>query len=473
MTNQKKLELVELVLLELGLKECADTRVGDPGGGESGSGGIRGISGGERRRVSAGIQLLTNPKMLLCDEVTSGKLQFPHFVCAMQVLFCAMLGLFCAMLVLFAYACYPFKSTNTRFSHPSPLGLDAFSSFEVMKTLTKLAYSSQKTIIISIHQPRSEIFKLLSESDGQMILMSKGDVVYSGPVRTVLPWIESTGVGACPSGVNPFDYLLDLSMVDFASEAIEKATAVRRDFLVQAWAGRKNNSKFATLTSWGGNGGESSTLHGNGSSSFATMAVDIIPTGSGPTLLTQIRVLTSRGWINQIRDNIVLWGCIGECIVIGLAVGCIFFQLDDSAEGIRSRTSLVYSVGAIQAYLMLMIFIYRLSQEIVIYDRERIDRWYGPLPHLVSGVLFSAIPNIVYPVGKFCLLQFERNNAVFFQFMSMLTHIIYVEAIVVFSAIVYFMTGLRTDSLDHFGWWTLVNVAMQFITYVLYLPIFP
>ncbi|KAF9344117.1 hypothetical protein BGX26_004763, partial [Mortierella sp. AD094] len=71
MSSQKKRELVELVLLELGLKECADTRVGDAGGGENGSGGVRGISGGERRRVSAGVQLLTNPKMFLCDEVTS------------------------------------------------------------------------------------------------------------------------------------------------------------------------------------------------------------------------------------------------------------------------------------------------------------------------------------------------------------------------------------------------------------------
>lgn len=79
MTEQKKQELVELVLLELGLKDCAETRVGDPGGGESGSSGIRGISGGERRRVSAGIQLLTNPKMLLCDELTSGKSL--HFIC--------------------------------------------------------------------------------------------------------------------------------------------------------------------------------------------------------------------------------------------------------------------------------------------------------------------------------------------------------------------------------------------------------
>jgi ABC-type multidrug transport system ATPase subunit len=65
MSSEKKHELVELVLLELGLKDCADMRIGDPGGGEQGSGGIRGINGGERRRVSAAVQLLTNPKMLL------------------------------------------------------------------------------------------------------------------------------------------------------------------------------------------------------------------------------------------------------------------------------------------------------------------------------------------------------------------------------------------------------------------------
>ncbi|KAF9428498.1 hypothetical protein BGZ94_002168 [Podila epigama] len=352
MSSQKKKELVELVLLELGLKECADTRVGDPGGGEQGSGGIRGISGGERRRVSAAVQLLTNPKMLLCDEVTSG--------------------------------------------------LDAFSSYEVMKSLTKLAKSSQKTIVISIHQPRSEIFKLLSESDGQMVLLSRGDVIYSGPVRSVLPWIERVGVGSCPTGVNPFDYLLDLSMIDFASEAMEKTTALRRDQLVEAWANRDrthtlvNSPTDITLPTI--SGGESSTsVVGDGS--FASLAVDMIPKGSGPSLWSQIQVLTSRGWKNQRRDSIVFWGCVGECIVVALAVGAIFFQLDDTAAGIRSRSSLVYAVGAIQSYLMSMILIYRLSQDITVYDRERMDRWYRPLPHLVSSVLYSTPSNILYPVG--------------------------------------------------------------------------
>ncbi|KAG0044646.1 hypothetical protein BGZ83_010116 [Gryganskiella cystojenkinii] len=402
MSKQKRQELVELVLLELGLKDCANTRVGDAGGGESGSGGIRGISGGERRRVSAGVQLLTNPKMLLCDEVTSG--------------------------------------------------LDAFASYEVMKSLTKLAASSNKTIVISIHQPRSEIFKLLAESDGQMVLLSRGDVIYSGPVKSVLSYIESTGLGTCPSGVNPFDYLLDLSMIDFASEAMERTTGIRREQLVQAWIdrGAKNNLKNVKQVHFDSpsskiteaDGGKSSrvtgplVLPGGGVvSTFATFAVDVIPTGKGPSLWSQIRVLTSRGWRNQIRDSIVIWSCVGECIVIGLAVGVIFSQLNDTAEGIRSRASLVFSVGSIQSYLMLMILIFRLSQDIVIYDRERMDRWYGPLPHLVSTVLYSALPNTLYPV--------------------------------VFSIIVYYMTGLRTDSVQHFCWWLLVNICMQFTTFAL------
>ncbi|KAF9159252.1 hypothetical protein DFQ26_006751 [Actinomortierella ambigua] len=390
MSSNDKAALVELVLLELGLKGCANTMVGDPGGGESGSGGVRGISGGERRRVSAGVQLLTNPKMLLCDEVTSG--------------------------------------------------LDAFSSYEVMKSLTNLAKSTQKTIVISIHQPRSEIFKLLAESDGQMALLSRGDVVYSGPVRSVLPWVEAIGLGTCPMGVNPFDFLLDLSMIDFTSEATERSSAVQRNLFVRAWADRsfrqldEHGSPVSpiNLAMLSSSGGESSRPLA-GAPSSVSMAVDMVPKGAGPSLLSQIRVLTSRGWINQQRDSIVAWGCIAECIFMGLVVGAVFFQLPGDMAGIRSRSSMIYAVGAIQSYLMLMIMIYRQTHDIGVYDRERMDRWYGPLPHLISSSFYTALPNIVYPV--------------------------------VFSSISYYLAGLRTDKVEHFGWWILTNIMMQFATY--------
>jgi energy-coupling factor transporter ATP-binding protein EcfA2 len=65
MPKHEKLERVEKVLRQLNLVRCADTRVGVPGV-------TRGISGGERRRVSIGLDLIVNPRLLFLDEPTSG-----------------------------------------------------------------------------------------------------------------------------------------------------------------------------------------------------------------------------------------------------------------------------------------------------------------------------------------------------------------------------------------------------------------
>lgn len=71
----------------------------------------------------------------------------------------------------------------------------------------------------------------------------------------------------------------------------------------------------------------------------------------------------------------------------------------------------MYAVGALHIYLMLMIMIYCLSHNIAVYDRERMGRWYGPIPHLVSGILFSAPPNILYSVGEsLCFVQLFEDS---------------------------------------------------------------
>lgn len=80
MPTSEKYNMVESLIMELGLIACADVLVGDAHRGEADHGGRHGISGGERRRVSAALQLLTNPSALLCDEVTSGKLHTVFFL---------------------------------------------------------------------------------------------------------------------------------------------------------------------------------------------------------------------------------------------------------------------------------------------------------------------------------------------------------------------------------------------------------
>lgn len=63
-TAEERVKVVEEVILQLGLKECADTRIGDNE--------HKGCSGGEKRRTSIGVQLLANPSVLFLDEPTTG-----------------------------------------------------------------------------------------------------------------------------------------------------------------------------------------------------------------------------------------------------------------------------------------------------------------------------------------------------------------------------------------------------------------
>lgn len=67
-TENERKDAVNAVILELGLKECAETRVGNKV--------RRGCSGGEKRRTSIGVQMIANPSLLFCDEPTTGRLEW-------------------------------------------------------------------------------------------------------------------------------------------------------------------------------------------------------------------------------------------------------------------------------------------------------------------------------------------------------------------------------------------------------------
>ncbi|KAL9602335.1 MAG: hypothetical protein Q9219_001901 [cf. Caloplaca sp. 3 TL-2023] len=112
------------------------------------------ISGGQRKRVSIGIELAAAPMALFLDEPTSG--------------------------------------------------LDATSASSIMMTLKELSRLNI-TVITIIHQPRAEIF----ESLDSLLLFGKGRVIYQGPEQDCQAYFENLGF-RFPSSSNPADTIMDI-----------------------------------------------------------------------------------------------------------------------------------------------------------------------------------------------------------------------------------------------------------------------
>lgn len=177
MSKEEKHGRAEEILLQMGLKDCADNLIG----GEL----VKGISGGEKRRVTIATQILCDPRVLLLDEPTSG--------------------------------------------------LDAFTAASIIDVLRGLA-NEGRTIIMTIHQSRSDLFRHF----GNVLLLARGGFpVYAGPGRNMLSHFAAHGFD-CPHSTNPADFALDLITVDLQQESKEAASREKVRGLIESWSSDKS-----------------------------------------------------------------------------------------------------------------------------------------------------------------------------------------------------------------------------------------
>ncbi|XP_027097296.2 ABC transporter G family member 7-like [Coffea arabica] len=176
-------EYVTNLLFKLGLVSCADSRVGDAK--------VRGISGGEKKRLSLACELIASPSVIFADEPTTG--------------------------------------------------LDAFQAEKVMETLRELALDGH-TVICSIHQPRGSVYGKFDD----IVLLAEGALVYAGPAQeTVLDYFSKFGY-LCPDHVNPAEFLADLISVDYSSSESVFASQKRIDALVESFSQQISSTLSAT-----------------------------------------------------------------------------------------------------------------------------------------------------------------------------------------------------------------------------------
>ena len=97
---------------------------------------------------------------------------------------------------------------------PLPWNLVPRQARHVTETLKSLSRRG-RSVILSIHQPRSDVFALLDD----VVLLSRGRLVWSGPSDKMLEHFLSRGL-ECPSLTNPAEFILDISSVDVSSPTV-------------------------------------------------------------------------------------------------------------------------------------------------------------------------------------------------------------------------------------------------------------
>ncbi|KAH9545509.1 hypothetical protein CY35_12G051700 [Sphagnum magellanicum] len=147
MSYQEKAQRVDSLIQQLGLVSCADTYVGDQK--------IRGVSGGERRRVSIGVDLIHDPSVLFLDEPTSG--------------------------------------------------LDSTSALQVMQILSQMAVTRHRTVLLTIHQPSYRLIETINK----FLVLARGNVIYHGGISGMADHFSGLG-HSMPEHVNVVEYALDV-----------------------------------------------------------------------------------------------------------------------------------------------------------------------------------------------------------------------------------------------------------------------
>ena len=332
--------------MELGLKQYASTRISDNS--------RKGCSGGEKRRTSLSIQMLANPSVLFLDKVTTG--------------------------------------------------LDTSSAFQLVQTLKYLAYKG-RTIIITIHQPRSEIWGLFNH----LILLADGHSLYSGTTARSVPYFERLGY-QIPQFVNPTKFLIDLT-------AINVRGLERKNNSIKRISQLKSIYNSSSLP-------RDRTRRSNRNQTAGELINQSNFRSPGRGFISQLIAQTNRTWKTTIRDPIGVFGSLTKAIALGIITGWIFIKLDGTLSGIRSREGALYT-AALQGYLILLFETHRLTYNITLFNRERSKKVIGIFSFMLSRRLTrliledTTIP-LIFSVIFYFFVGFRPSASQFFAFYGII-----------------------------------------------------
>lgn len=314
-------ERVEEIILSLRLSKVADNIIGNSM--------KKGLSGGEKKRVSIGNELIAHPTVLILDEPTSG------------------LDSFTAGLVI-----------------------------ELLKRQTELG----KTIIFTIHQPSTHIFKMFD----RLILMSEGIFLYQGKSKRSMRWFKKIGYKV-PDMINPPDFYMRLLYVNnrknMTKEESEKLQ-IMDDYYKKNKKDELNDEEF--------------TLH----DIKTDMGIE------GTNAFTQYRVILRRAILNVKRQKMLSAIKIVQAAFMAIIIILVYHNNNGDIKSVQNITALLFftSINFISLAMQAQALTFPLERPVFI--KEYKEGLYGVLPYFAAKVTSEFPFQLGFTILYVCIIYF-------------------------------------------------------------------
>jgi ABC-type multidrug transport system ATPase subunit len=346
--------IVKELMSLLSLSKSANTIVGNNK--------IRGVSGGERKRLSIACEMIDSPPVIFLDEPTSG--------------------------------------------------LDSYQSLQVVQTMRRLA-NSGKTVVAVIHQPSQRIFSLFDD----LLLLSEGKQMYFGEVKNVRSYFDSIGF-SCANEEGTAEHILDIVSLATSPNGKEENTLHGHIDTISAHAIKQTQNLDVRMAKG------YSGLDVSSKEVKTLLKRARLHNTPSSNIFRQFKLLFHRSFKEILRGKSVILLKAVQQITLGLIYGGIY-SLGRDQSSIMDRFGLLNLIVVGTANMALATTIRSFPKEKSIVVSEIGCHLYRTFPYLLSkaisempltALLSSLLGVIIYP-----LAGLQKVKSKFFNFLGLST----------------------------------------------------
>lgn len=339
--TQDRAKRVEEVIDLLSLRSCADVVCGGPM--------LKGLSGGQLKRVSIGMELINDPSILFLDEPTSG--------------------------------------------------LDSSVASDVVDLIKALAQGG-RTVICTIHQPSFQVF---SKFDW-LLMLDKGRVAYNGETANLSNYLTEIQ-RPCPAFINPVDHLMEVLSEPAPGMII---AGKGNDPEMPGTAGIEDPGFNALFNGTSLGNAAAQDLQGQRSLRDSLYPVSkngkMMVSGDGPpkenptSFFSQFATIFARAFYVTAKDKGQLRTRVAQLVFMGLIISTIFLQMENTQSRVQDRLSVMFLLVLFLSMSSIMQTAMALPEEQHVFLREIHNGYYSSTAYFLGRVGVLVFFQIVYAI---------------------------------------------------------------------------